>query len=268
MSNLRRIREAKWEEVEAEEMRLLRETTPRQGILDYLALRSEFEAWLQRDETVYGAEYIARLVRLQEQFRRLEESKGDHMEKLIRALIDLQTRLEEAGIPSAAIGGLALGAWGKARLTRDADLKILLRRDERQRLLKLLEADYRSLNADPDEMLRRNGIVFVLNSEGARIDIMLEDTEFDAQIIARAQLVEIMPGRQVRVCSPEDLIVLKMLASRPQDWVDVETVIRKQAENLDEGHILKSFRLFEQLIDDSTLISSYQRIRERARRDV
>ncbi len=267
MSNLRRIREVKWDEVEAEEIRLLRETTPGEGILDYLALRSEFEPWLDRDEAMNGPEYIARLVRLQEQFRQLEESKGDRMEKLIRALIDLQKRLEEAGIPSAAIGGLALGAWGKARLTRDADLKILLRRDERQRLLKLLEADYRSLNADPDEMLRRNGIVFVLNSEGARIDIMLEDTEFDAQIIARAQMVEIMPGRQVRVCSPEDLIVLKMLASRPQDWVDVETVIQKQGENLDEDYILKSLRQFEQLIDDSTLLSEYQRIRERARRN-
>lgn len=190
------------------------------------------------------------------------------MEKLIRALIDLQKRLEEAGIPSAAIGGLALGAWGKARLTRDADLKILLRRDERQRLLKLLEADYRSLNADPDEMLRRNGIVFVLNSEGARIDIMLEDTEFDAQIIARAQMVEIAPGRQVRVCSPEDLIVLKMLASRPQDWVDVATVIQKQGENLDEDYVLERLRQFERLIDDSTLVSEYQRIRGQTRRNV
>ena len=80
-------------------------------------------------------------------------------------LVDLQRRLDEAGIPSALIGGLAIGAWAKARLTRDVDIKILLHRQEHQRLLDLLTPDYHSLQADPVLALRTNGIIFVLNSE-------------------------------------------------------------------------------------------------------
>ena len=53
------------------------------------------------------------------------------MENLVRSVARLQQCLEQAGIPSAVIGGLAVSAWGEPRLTRDADLKGLARRDER-----------------------------------------------------------------------------------------------------------------------------------------
>ena len=266
LSNLRRIREVNWAEIEAEETRLLRQMTPAEGIREYLALRSEFEIWLERDEAKWGTDRIAHLVRLQERLRRLEEWKGDAMEKLITALTRLQKLLEEAGIPSAAVGGLAVGAWGKARLTRDVDLKILLRRDERKRLLDLLAADYRPLNADLDRMFRHNGIAFVLSPDGVRIDVMLTDIEFDEQIIARAKMIEIVPGRPVRVCSPEDLIVMKIIAGRPQDDIDVASIVQKQGKRLDSVYILKWLRNFERAIDDSTLVQKYQQIAKRHRR--
>ncbi|HLE28240.1 MAG TPA: nucleotidyltransferase [Anaerolineales bacterium] len=266
VSNLRRIREVNWAEIEAEETRLLRQMTPAEGIREYLALRNEFEAWLARDEAAEGAERIAHLVRLQERLGRLDEWKGDPVDKLIEALTRLQSLLEEAGIPSAAIGGLAVGAWGKARLTRDVDIKILLRRDERQRLLDLLAPKYRSLHADWDQALRHNGIAFILTPEGVRIDVMLTDIEFDEHVIARAKMIEIAPGRQARVCSPEDLIVLKIIAGRPQDEIDVASIIQKQGEQLDNAYILDWLRKFEQAIDDSTLVRRYQQARARYHR--
>ena len=76
--------------------------------------------------------------------------KRQSMENLIRSVADLQRRLEEAGVPSVVIGGLAVSAWGEPRLTRDADLKVLARRDERGRILELM-ADFTTLHADPAE---------------------------------------------------------------------------------------------------------------------
>ena len=182
---------------------------------------------------------------------------------LIDALAELQNRLDKAGIPSAAIGGLAVGAWAKARATRDVDLKILLRREARKRLLDLLAPDYRSIHADPDRALRHNGIVFVLNSAGVRLDIMLADTEFDEMLIARARNVELSPDRIVRVCSPEDLVVLKMIAFRPQDQIDVANVVQRQGKKLDDDYILDWLGKFEKALDDSTLVREYRQIKER-----
>ena len=152
-------------------------------------------------------------------------------------------------------------------MTRDIDIKVLLRRDERKRLLDLLGDDYRSLHADPDSALKHNGIVFVLSSDGKRIDIALADTAFDEQIIARAQLVEVLPNLKARVCSAEDLVVLKIIAIRPQDQQDVATIIQRQGNNLNDAYILKWLKDFEKAIDDSTLVDTYQRLKKRYHRD-
>jgi len=263
MSNLRRIREVNWAEIEAEETRLLREMTVEQGICDYLALRREFQPMLQETESIFRPERDAHSIQLQQRLWKLNEWKGNQMDSLVEALVQLQTRLEEAGIPSAAIGGLAVGAWGKARLTRDADLKILLRRGDRKRLLDLLKPDYRPITPDPDSALRNNGILFVHSPGGLRIDIFLADIEFDETLIGRAQLVELLPGYKMRICSAEDLIVLKVIASRPQDLVDVAGIIQRRGDKLDEDYVLDWLSKFEKALDDSTLIRSYQQLKDR-----
>lgn len=263
MSNLRRIRDVNWAEIEALESRLLKETTIEQGAREFLALRAEFESWLARDDALYGKDYETRLVRIQERLRAVDEKREGRMEDLVNALVDLQRRLDEAGIPSALIGGLAIGAWAKARLTRDVDIKILLHRQEHQRLLDLLTPDYHSLQADPVLALRTNGIIFVLNSAGNRLDIQLADTAFDEMLISRARTLELTPGKKARVCSAEDLIILKIIAQRPQDQIDVANVVQKQGHILDDRYVLKWLRQFEKALDDTTLIREYQRIRAR-----
>ncbi|MGQ0601632.1 MAG: nucleotidyltransferase [Anaerolineales bacterium] len=186
------------------------------------------------------------------------------MENLLKAYAELQQRLEEAGILSALIGGMAVGAWARARVTRDVDIKVLLHRDERQKLLDVLKTGYSFLHADPEAALRQNGVLFILNSAGVRIDVQLADIEFDEILIARARTLELAPGYAVRVCTAEDLIILKILAQRPQDDIDVERVIERQGQRLDEAYILNWLQRFERMVDDSTLVRRYQSIHTRA----
>lgn len=54
------------------------------------------------------------------------------MESLYDSLLRAQHELSRAGVESAAIGGLAVAAWGRARATQDVDLKVLLDRSEAQ----------------------------------------------------------------------------------------------------------------------------------------
>ncbi|MBI5350675.1 MAG: nucleotidyltransferase, partial [Chloroflexi bacterium] len=253
--------------IEALEVKLLREKTVPEGIRNYLSLMTEFTWMLERSAPFFQQERDESIIALQERLRKFGERKRSTMEELLRVLVELQAKLEVANIPSALIGGLAVGAWGNPRLTSDIDIKVLLRRAERKRLLALLGKDYRSLHADPDNALSQNGIVFVLSPDGKRIDIALADTSFDEELIARAQLVEVLPNLKARVCSAEDLIVLKIIAIRPQDQQDVATIIQRQGNNLDDAYILKWLKEFEQAIDDSTLVSTYQRLKKRYHRD-
>lgn len=109
------------------------------------------------------------------------------MNPLYRSLIDLQNRLSEVGIPSAVIGGIAVSVWSRPRATSDVDLKVLLDRDAAQRLLTVLRTDYTPLQSDPVEALRRNGVLFVKDPAGIRIDIQLADVSFDEAAVQRAK---------------------------------------------------------------------------------
>ena len=40
-------------------------------------------------------------------------------------------------------------------------------------------------------------------------------------------------GFRLLTCSAEDLIVMKAFASRPQDWIDIESVVVRQRRTLD-----------------------------------
>ena len=67
------------------------------------------------------------------------------MTELFQSLAQFQRRLKTAGIDSAVIGGIAVSVWARPRTTLDVDLKILLHRDQAQRLIDLLPPDYAPL---------------------------------------------------------------------------------------------------------------------------
>jgi hypothetical protein len=185
------------------------------------------------------------------------------METLAQSIRDLQNRLREADIPSIVIGGVAVAIWGEPRLTRDVDLKILLGREDAERLLAVLAPHYSLLLPDPLRALREQAMLFVQDAAGTRLDLLLADTPYDVQAIQRARIAEVEPGVSISVCSPEDLVIYKLISTRLRDHEDAASVIRRQAESLDDEYILHWLRQFEQALDDSTLVAEYEHLRGR-----
>lgn len=88
----------------------------------------------------------------------------------------------------------------------------------------------------------------------------LAETSFDVEALARKRQIEMMT-ETIRVCSPEDLVIYKMISTRPRDREDLSGVIRRQQDKLDDRYVIGWLRQFEQALDDSTLIDSYRRLR-------
>jgi predicted nucleotidyltransferase len=183
------------------------------------------------------------------------------MKKLYTSLQSFHRCLQSNKIDYAVIGGLAVAVWGEPRLTQDIDVKVMLSRDEAQRLLNAIEGEYKPFGDNPLEMLKENGILFVQDKHGVRLDIHLSDTLFDMEVIKRASNIEIEPGVVIKVCSAEDLIIYKMLSTRASDSRDFEGVVDYQGDALDDGYIIEWLRQFETALDDSTLVDTYQRKR-------
>jgi len=259
MRSLSQVRE-NWDEVEAENVRLLQSKTIAESVGEYLALQQAFASQLRETETLFGPPRNEAMIQFQARLAKFHQHYALNMENLITAVIALQEIFEKADIPSALIGGIAVGVWGEPRLTRDVDIKVLAWRDERARVLQVLSA-FTPLNADPDAAFQRNGIAFFQDCGGVRVDVMLVDTHFDETVIGRAKMVELQPGQQVRVCSAEDLIIYKLVSIRPRDRLDVEGIVKRQGEKLDDGYVEKWLYQFEQALDDSTLVREYRHLR-------
>jgi hypothetical protein len=183
------------------------------------------------------------------------------MEQLFRSVKALQQRLTDAGIASIVIGGAAVGMWGDPRVTRDVDLKVLLKREDADRLLALLAPDYVSLLSDA---LRKQAMLFVEDAAGVRLDLLLADTPYDVEAIRRGRDVEVAPDVVLRLCTPEDLIIYKLISTRPRDHEDARGVARRQGDALDDRYVLDWLRQFELALDDSMLIAEYRRLRHEA----
>jgi hypothetical protein len=159
------------------------------------------------------------------------------------------------------VGGVALSLWGEPRATRDVDVRILLNRDEAHRLLSVLADEYVLLADDPLETLQKMGFLFVQDRAGVRIDLLLADTVFDREVVQRARPVEIAPGKVMQVCRAEDLLIYKLISTRPRDYEDAASIVHRQGDALDDGYIEHWLRQFEQALDDSTLLEEYRRLR-------
>jgi hypothetical protein len=183
------------------------------------------------------------------------------LENLFQSVIQLQKQLSEANIASAVIGGLAVAVWGEPRLTRDVDVKVSLQRDQGASLISLLKSNYLFLSDAPIQTLQQIGVLFIKDATDLRLDLLLADTPFDIQVIQRAQPVEVQPNQTLTVCTPEDLILYKMISTRPRDQEDVRGIVRRQQQNLDDAYILDWLHQFEQAFNDSTLVSEYQLLR-------
>ncbi len=248
-----------WDEIEAEETRLLRAKSVAESLGEYLTLQREFELWLVETEPLYRTARNEAMIELQARLEKVEAAQGRKMDDIFKSVAELQSKFEQAGLPSMVIGGLAVGIWGEPRLTRDADIKVLASRADRQNILDLLAA-YTPLNADPDDAFRRNGIAFFQSPEGVRVDVMLADNSLDETALGRAKMLEV-GGNAIRFCTAEDLIVYKVISTRERDRLDVQGIIKRQGDKLDDRYVEQWLAQLQTALTDSTLLSEYRRLR-------
>jgi hypothetical protein len=80
-------------------------------------------------------------------------------------------------------------------------------------------------------------------------------------MIVRSVLVELIPGRALRVCSAEDLIVMKVFAGRETDLRDAQSiVVRQGAGKLDWQYVEENSRAIAELAGDERILRNLERL--------
>ncbi len=144
---------------------------------------------------------------------------------------DLRDALEGLGVPYAVMGGIAASAWGLPRFTHDIDVAVNLRASEIGQLLGILEKrgylipeEFRRGWSDQLAGTRKVAVKRVAGNHIWDIDLFLAESDFLRSALARRKLVD-LDGRQTPLITPEDLVVLKLVAWRPKDQGDIDDLL-------------------------------------------
>lgn len=156
------------------------------------------------------------------------------MIELFRQALLVQRFIEERDWEFCFIGGLALQRWGEPRATRAIDLTLFTDFGREMEFMDPLLAAFRPRIDDAREFAREYRVLLLRTPAPAsvEVDVALAGLPFEAEMIARAVQVEFRPGVQLRVCTAEDLFVLKAFADRPQDRADILGIARRSGREL------------------------------------
>lgn len=147
--------------------------------------------------------------------------KGHLADALIRLEVDL--RAIRAGW--ALIGGLAVSARAEPRTTRDIDVAIAVADDrEAEAVTRGLTArGYRidtHLEQEQTDRLATVRLLTPTETPGILADALFASSGIEPEIVAAAELLEVLPGVFVPVAKTGHLLALKVLALRPENILD------------------------------------------------
>ncbi len=164
------------------------------------------------------------------------------MKDLTAALEEFSHLFEALGIPYAVMGGLAVRYYGLPRPTFDLDYTILLDREQLSTLFDRAEElgytvapAYRAGWVDEVAGLPLVKFGLYVQQHTIDIDVFLAETAFQKVVLKRRRR-ENIEGLWLWIVTVEDLILLKSLANRTKDRLDVNDVRFMQGD-LDEGYL-------------------------------
>jgi hypothetical protein len=159
------------------------------------------------------------------------------MTELEAALLEVVTALDACGLPYVLIGGLAVAVLGEPRTTLDVDVSVWTEPEGLDVAVECLSRHLRPLPAKPQDFVRERRVLPVVTSGGARADIVFSSLAVERETIRRGVPKQVA-GREIRVASVEDMLLMKLVSEREKDLADARALLRRFGKSLDHTYLL------------------------------
>lgn len=163
--------------------------------------------------------------------------------RLAGTLIRLDVDLRAIRASWALVGGLAVSARAEPRTTRDVDVAIAVADDrEAEDVVQLLRGrgyldetvmEHRDVPRLSTVRFTRRG-----DDSGIYCDLLFATAGIEREVVAEADLLEVLPGLFAPVAKIGHLLALKILAlrpdrpqERPQDFADIRELLRVTSDD-------------------------------------
>jgi hypothetical protein len=161
--------------------------------------------------------------------------------ELIRAVESMADVFAARSIRYALVGGLATLMRGRLRFTQDVDVLLDVPQIALPGLLDALAESGFALDKATviAEYVREHLTSFRFGS--VRIDWLKPVIPLYARTLADASTLVWTEGHLIRVATAEGLILTKMVSFRPQDQVDIETLLTANRDEIDTDLIRREW---------------------------
>jgi hypothetical protein len=176
-------------------------------------------------------------------------NSSHELHPLLEPLAAVQRLLTRFGERGMIIGGVAASLLGRPRLTADVDVIMLLSVEELPELIAAAEEEgFVPRIRDAEDFARHHHVLLLRHREsGINVDISLGMLPFEKEAVERSIVYQV-GELTLRLPTPEDLIIFKAVAHRPQDLLDIQALIQANP-NLDRGRIEHWVREFARALD-------------------
>lgn len=182
------------------------------------------------------------------------------MSDVFAAAVELQTFLKSQRRRFCIIGGIALARWGEPRAT--ADVALLTHFGDETIVVDAMLGKFRPRIKGAREFALQNRVLLLQASNGIGIDASLAALPFEERLIERASSCDFGRGVVLDTASAEDVVVLKTIAGRPKDKIDIEGILIRQ-QDLNWDLILGELQQVSELYEAPEMVQDLLRTRDR-----
>ena len=185
------------------------------------------------------------------------------MVDLIDEAFRLQEFLDGHQCRFCFIGGIAVQHWGEPRLTRDIDISLLAGFGSEEHYVDLLLGAYRPRMEGARQFAAAHRVLLLASPGGIGIDVSLAALSYEELMIERARKIDLLPHRSLRLCSAEDLVIMKLFAGRDTDMRDARSVLARQGKDrLDWAYLEAHLAEFDSVKEGAGLVEELRRMRD------
>jgi len=187
----------------------------------------------------------------------------DGPNRLLAAAEEIQQFCRSRDWRFCFIGGIAVQHWGEARLTRDADLTVFTGMGDESHYVDQLLAAFASRIEDARDFAFKHRVLLLRATNAIPLDITLGALPFEDKAVASARDEEIVTGVRLRLAPPGALVVFKVFAGRPQDWLDVEGIVVKSGRLIDWQEVRADLATLLELKGDTSALGHLEELLSR-----
>ena len=178
----------------------------------------------------------------------LESSSPPSGQTLQKALKSLVATLNARSVRYAVIGGIATIQHTRVRTTSDVDVLLTLPQTAMPAMFDALRANGFTVDSPRNMIELRDGGLTTIRFGDVLIDLMRPILPVYSHVLDRAISTDIL-GQNVRISSAEGLVVMKLIAFRPEDQSDIQELLAAYRGQLDLNFVRTEFATVAEATD-------------------